>query len=107
MVTGWGHTGAQRFQANYMVLQQAISSDRYYIIAKRKESFRTETEHMKDCSLYRHIMRKKMIKKGTEAVGGTEKEGSSLSQKTHQSAKNLCSMVSPPVKRSCERVKKH
>lgn len=36
MVTDWGHTGAQRFQANYMVLQQAISSDRHYIIDKKE-----------------------------------------------------------------------
>lgn len=62
---------------------------------------------MEDCSLYRHIMRKKVIKKGIEAAGGAEKEGSLLSQKTHQSAKNLCSMVSPPAKRSCEDVKRH
>lgn len=85
----------------------AISSDRYYIIDKRKETFRTETEQMEDCSLYRHIMRTKMIKKGIEAVGGTEEEGTSLSQKTHQSAKNLCSVVSPPSKRNYEHVKRH
>lgn len=48
-----------------------------------------------------------MIRKGIEAVGGTEKEGLSLSQKTHQAAKNLCSMVSPPAKRSCKDVKRH
>jgi len=64
MVTDWGHTGALRFQANYIILQQVISPDRYYIIDKSKEIFSTETEQMEDCSLYRHLMRKNNDQKG-------------------------------------------
>lgn len=47
-----------------------------------------------------------MGQKGIEAVGGTEKEGSSLSQKIHQPEKNLCPLASPPAKNNYEDVKR-